>query len=102
MERSPTPPIRRLIPTGGPGTEPTRRPVPTRRWPGSWSDLRTGRKRRGGLAAAAAFLDQAAELTPDPRTRVRRALAAAQAKFDAGAPERASELLATAELGPLA
>jgi len=59
-------------------------------------------QRRGGLAAAAAFLDQAAELTPDLRTRVRRALAAAQAKFDAGAPERASELLATAELGPLA
>jgi DNA-binding CsgD family transcriptional regulator len=59
-------------------------------------------QRRGGLAAAAAFLEHAAELTPDPRSRVRRALTAAQAKFDAGAPDRASELLATAELGPLA
>jgi DNA-binding CsgD family transcriptional regulator len=58
-------------------------------------------QRRGGLAAAAAFLERAAELTPDPRRRVGRALTAAQAKFDAGAPDRASELLATAELGPL-
>jgi DNA-binding CsgD family transcriptional regulator len=58
-------------------------------------------QRRGGMAAAAAFLDQAAELTPDPRARVKRALTAAQAKFAAGAPQRASELLATAELGPL-
>ena len=39
---------------------------------------------RGGAAAAAAFLARAAELTPDPAARGRRALAAAQAKFDAG------------------
>jgi DNA-binding CsgD family transcriptional regulator len=58
-------------------------------------------QRRGGVAAAAAFLERAAELTPDPRRRVERALAAAQAMFEAGAPDRASELLATAELGPL-
>ncbi|WP_448639397.1 AAA family ATPase [Geodermatophilus sp. URMC 63] len=58
-------------------------------------------QRRGGLAAAAAFLERAAELTPDPRRRVERALTAAQATFEAGAPARASELLATAELGPL-
>jgi DNA-binding CsgD family transcriptional regulator len=58
-------------------------------------------QRRGGLAAAAAFLEHAAELTPDPPLRVRRALRAAQAAFDAGAPENASDLLATAELGPL-
>ena len=58
-------------------------------------------RRRGGLAAAAAFLECAAELTPDPGKRVGRALTAAQAMFDAGAPDRASELLATAAMGPL-
>jgi DNA-binding CsgD family transcriptional regulator len=56
---------------------------------------------RGGAAAAAAFLARAAELTPDPADRGRRALAAAQAKFDAGASDAALELLATAELAPL-
>jgi DNA-binding CsgD family transcriptional regulator len=56
---------------------------------------------RGGAAAAAAFLAHAAELTPDSAERGRRALAAAHAKFDAGASEAALELLATAELGPL-
>jgi len=56
---------------------------------------------RGGLAAAAAFLDQAAGLTVDPAHRARRALAAAQAKHQAGASEAALALLARAEAGPL-
>jgi DNA-binding CsgD family transcriptional regulator len=56
---------------------------------------------RGGAAAAAAFLARAAELTPEPAARGRRAVAAAQAKFDAGASDAALELLATAELAPL-
>jgi DNA-binding CsgD family transcriptional regulator len=56
---------------------------------------------RGGAAAAAAFLAHAAELTPDSTERGRRALAAAHAKFDAGAADAALELLATAELAPL-
>jgi DNA-binding CsgD family transcriptional regulator len=56
---------------------------------------------RGGLAAAAAFLERATELTPDPARRAGRALAAAQAKFEAAAPDAASGLLATAELGRL-
>jgi DNA-binding CsgD family transcriptional regulator len=56
---------------------------------------------RGGAAAAAAFLARAAELTPDPAGRGRRAVAAAQGKFDAGASDAALELLATAELAPL-
>jgi DNA-binding CsgD family transcriptional regulator len=61
-----------------------------------------GRARsRGGIAAAAAFLARAAELTPDPVDRGRRALAAAQAKFESGAPEAAEALLAVAETGPL-
>jgi DNA-binding CsgD family transcriptional regulator len=54
---------------------------------------------RGGVAAAAAFLQRSAELTPDPARRGARALAAARAKFVAGAPDAAYELLATAELG---
>ncbi len=56
---------------------------------------------RGGIAATAAFLARAAELTSDPTLRSARALAAAQAEFDAGAPEKACELLSTAEIGPL-
>jgi hypothetical protein len=56
---------------------------------------------RGGIAAAAAFLARAAELTPDPVQRGTRALAAAQAKFDAGAMTAAFELLATADIAPL-
>src|SRR3954466_13346906 len=83
-------------------------------------------RRRGGVAAAAAFLERAAELTPDPARRGARALAAAQGKLEAGsrggAPrprrgararaaarakreagsrEPAETLLATAELAPL-
>jgi DNA-binding CsgD family transcriptional regulator len=56
---------------------------------------------RGGLAAAAAFLERAAGLTPEPARRAKRALAAAQAKHQAGAFEAALRLLATAQAGPL-
>ena len=56
---------------------------------------------RGGLAAAAAFLEEAARLTLDPPRRAERALAAAQAKHQPGAPEAALALLAMAEAGPL-
>jgi DNA-binding CsgD family transcriptional regulator len=56
---------------------------------------------RGGLAAAAAFLEQAAGLTRSPARRGERALAAAQAKHQAGAFDAALGLLATAEAGPL-
>jgi DNA-binding CsgD family transcriptional regulator len=56
---------------------------------------------RGGLAAAAAFLERAAALTPDPGRRARRALYAARAKHLAGAPHEALTLLAAATAGPL-
>jgi DNA-binding CsgD family transcriptional regulator len=56
---------------------------------------------RGGLAAAAAFLERAAALTVDPARRAERALAAAQAKYQAGAFDATLRLLATAEAGPL-
>ena len=55
---------------------------------------------RGGLAAAAAFLERSAALTLDPVTRAERALAAAQAKYQAGAFDATLGLLATAEAGP--
>ena len=55
---------------------------------------------RGGLAAAAAFLERSAVLTLDPARRAGRALAAAQAKYQAGAFDAALGLLATAEAGP--
>jgi DNA-binding CsgD family transcriptional regulator len=52
---------------------------------------------RGGVAAAAAFLAVAVELTPNGTERAKRALAAAQARLDAGDPERASKLLLIVE-----
>jgi DNA-binding CsgD family transcriptional regulator len=56
---------------------------------------------RGGVAAAAAFLERASALTPDPERRAARALAAAQAKQQAGALDEALTLVADAEAGPL-
>jgi DNA-binding CsgD family transcriptional regulator len=56
---------------------------------------------RGGVAAAAAFLRRAAELSGDPRRRSERALSAAQANLQAGAFDVALGLLARAEAGPL-
>ncbi|WP_454856600.1 AAA family ATPase [Promicromonospora soli] len=55
---------------------------------------------RGGVAAAAAFRERSAELTPDPALRAERALRAAQAKFHTGAPERALGLLTAVDAGP--
>ncbi len=56
---------------------------------------------RGGVAAAATFLERAAALTPDATARVRRTLAAAQAKHLAGAPGEAIGLLAVTGAGQL-
>jgi hypothetical protein len=60
-----------------------------------------GRARaRGGLAAAAAFLARATELTPGSAGRARRALDAAHALHHAGASEAAQDLLGIAAAGP--
>lgn len=56
---------------------------------------------RGGLAAAAAFLERSSALTPEPGQRARRALRAASVQQLAGAPEAALTLLAAAAPGPL-
>jgi DNA-binding CsgD family transcriptional regulator len=56
---------------------------------------------RGGLAAAAAFLQRSVALTRDPARRTDRALAAAHASLRAGTFDVARGLLAVAEAGPL-
>jgi DNA-binding CsgD family transcriptional regulator len=56
---------------------------------------------RGGLAAAAAFLQRAVALTGDPARRADRALEAAQASLGAGAFDVARGLLTAADAGPL-
>ena len=56
---------------------------------------------RGGLAAAAAFLERAALQTPDPLRRAQRLLAAARAHREAGALDAALGLLVVVEAGRL-
>jgi DNA-binding CsgD family transcriptional regulator/tetratricopeptide (TPR) repeat protein len=56
---------------------------------------------RGGLAAAAAFLERAAQLTIDPARQAERAVTAAQASHQSGAPDAALGLLYFAEAGTL-
>jgi hypothetical protein len=56
---------------------------------------------RGGAAAAGAFLERAAGLTPAPVDRVRRLIGAAEAKHEAGAPAAAPRLLEIAGALPL-
>ncbi len=56
---------------------------------------------RGGLAAAAAFLERAVRLTTDPARLVERTLAAAQANVRAGAFDQALGLLVMTEAWPL-
>ncbi len=56
---------------------------------------------RGGLAAAAAFLERSVLLTVDPARRGERTVAAAQANAQAGAFDKALGLLVMAEAEPL-
>ena len=86
---------------GESGTARWRPTGPTKPWPATLERSAGRAQARGGLSAAAAFLQRAAELTPDPATRVERSLAAAQAKLDVADAVSASDLLAAAELGPV-
>ncbi|WP_033288904.1 AAA family ATPase [Amycolatopsis jejuensis] len=56
---------------------------------------------RGGVSAAAAFLRRAAELSPAPRERISRTLAAAQTTLDAGDADAAAHLLSTIDSSAL-
>jgi DNA-binding CsgD family transcriptional regulator len=61
-----------------------------------------GRARdRGGVAAAGAFLERAAMLTPEPAQRAQRALRAAARHNDAGMPDAALRMLDVAQDEPL-
>ncbi len=53
-------------------------------------------KERGGVAAAAAFLERSAHFTPDPACQALRCLRAADAYLEAGAHEEARNLLKSA------
>jgi DNA-binding CsgD family transcriptional regulator/tetratricopeptide (TPR) repeat protein len=56
---------------------------------------------RGGIAAAAAFLQRAVGMTAEPGRRTERALAAAELSFQAGELDTAQRLLTLAESYPL-
>jgi DNA-binding CsgD family transcriptional regulator len=56
---------------------------------------------RGGLAAAAAFLERAVQLTVDPARQTERLLTAAHVNLEAGEFGKALELLVAAEAGTL-
>jgi hypothetical protein len=87
-----------------PDTDPDRRAwhrahavtVPDEQMAGELIHCADRAQRRGGIAAAAAFLDRAVAFTTDPAVRASRALSAARAKFAAGDPAAAESLLATA------
>jgi hypothetical protein len=92
--------MRSPTPIAAPGTARWRHPAPTTRWPPIWSgpQARAG-ARRAGLRSRVPGTGGA--LTVDPGRRARRALAAARAKHQAGAPDAALALLASAQAGPL-
>src|ERR1700727_3170047 len=56
---------------------------------------------RGGLAAAAAFLQRAVALTQAPARRAQRALGAARTSLQAGAFDAAEQLVGIGAMGPL-
>jgi len=66
----------------------------------SWSARRAGPRRAAESPRRPAFLERSAVLTLDPARQAGRALAAAQATYQAGAFDAALGLLATAEAGP--
>src|SRR3954469_10424112 len=92
-----------------PETDPDRRAwhrahaatAPDEEGAGELIDSASRAQRRGGIAAAAAFLERAVTFTPDPGERASGALTAAQLKLEAGDLSAAASLLAAADAGPL-
>src|SRR5918999_6350007 len=85
--------MRSSTPIVEPGTALRQALRPTKASPPSSSGRPAGRRR------AAAFLERATVLTPEPAQRSERALAAAQTKYEAGSLEDALAMLAEAEPG---
>lgn len=100
---------RALAEATDPGHDPDRRawhlasaaPAADERVASGLAEAAARARARGGVAASAAFLARAAQLTPDPAVRGARSVAAAQAKSQAGAYAEALELLDGAQLTPL-
>ena len=90
--------ICRPIPTVGPGTALLAAPGPDEEVASELERSAGRAQSRGGLAAAAAFLQRSVALTKDQERRANRALAAAQAQVHAGAFDEALRLLAAAEI----
>ena len=67
---------------------------------GELIDSASRARARGGIAAAAAFLERAVTFTPDPGERASRALTAAKMMLGAGDLAAAGSLLAVADAGP--
>ncbi|MEA2198534.1 MAG: hypothetical protein QOJ25_2585 [Solirubrobacteraceae bacterium] len=92
-----------------PDTDPDRRAwhrahasiAPDEEVAGELIDSASRARGRGGIAAAAAFLERAVTFTPDPGQRASRALTAALLKLGAGDLSAAGSLLAAADAGPL-
>src|SRR3954454_14526272 len=100
---------RALAATTDPATDPDRRAwhrahaaiAPDEEVAGELIDSASRAQGRGGIAAAAAFLERAVTFTPEPGERAARALSAAQMKLEAGELSAAGALLAAADAGPL-
>src|SRR6202008_3590086 len=99
--RWPRPPTRWSILIGGAWPRARAGPGPDEEVAAELEQCAGRAQRRGGLAAAAAFLERSAGLMVDPARRARRALGAAAARHRAGASDAALGLLATAQAGPL-
>ena len=95
--RSRSPPTPTPTPIAGRGIAPRRLRGPTTRSRPRSSASAGRAQARGGLAAAAAFLERSANLTADPADGAERLLAAVQCNVHAGAFDAALELLAEAD-----